>query len=62
MFQQQIAPRDEAVKAEAERDPRARLLMTQPGVGPITSLAYVLTMGDVGRFARAANKWPAIWA
>jgi transposase len=52
MFQQQIAPRDEAVKAEAERDPRARLLMTQPGVGPITSLAYVLTMGDVGRFAR----------
>ena len=26
--------------------------MTQPGVGPITSLAYVLTMGDVSRFAR----------
>jgi transposase len=52
MFDQQIAPLDAAVKAEAERDPRARLLMTQPGVGPITSLAYVLTMGDVSRFAR----------
>ncbi len=26
--------------------------MTQPGVGPITSLAFVLTMGDVARFPR----------
>ena len=52
MFDQQIAPLDAAVKAEAERDARARLLMTQPGVGPITSLAYVLTMGDVSRFPR----------
>jgi len=26
--------------------------MTQPGVGPITSLAFVLTMGDVNRFPR----------
>ena len=26
--------------------------MTQPGVGPITSLAFVLTIGDVGRFPR----------
>ena len=24
--------------------------MTQPGVGPITSLAYLLTIGDVSRF------------
>ncbi|HEY1262089.1 MAG TPA: IS110 family transposase [Terriglobales bacterium] len=52
MFHQQIAPLDEAVKAEAERDAQSRLLMTQPGVGPITALAYVLTMGDVRRFAR----------
>jgi transposase len=29
---------------------RARLLMTQPGVGPITSLAFVIAMGDVTRF------------
>jgi transposase len=26
--------------------------MTQPGVGPITSMAFVLTMGDVNRFQR----------
>ena len=31
-------------------NPQARLLMTQPGVGPITALAFVLTIGDVTRF------------
>jgi transposase len=43
---------DQAVKKAAEENERARLLMTQPGVGPITSLAYVLTLGDVTRFQR----------
>jgi len=43
---------DMAVMEAAEKDARARLLMTQPGVGPITSLAFVLTMGDVSRFQR----------
>ena len=52
MLDQQILPLDEAVKAEALRDKMALLLQTQPGVGPITSLAYVLTMGDVSRFPR----------
>jgi len=52
MLDQQIEPLDEAVKAEAQRDKMALLLQTQPGVGPITALAYVLTMGDVRRFAR----------
>jgi Transposase IS116/IS110/IS902 family len=28
------------------------LLMTRPGVGPITSMAFVLTIGDVSRFLR----------
>ena len=41
---------DQAVAKAAEEHPQARLLMTQPGVGPITSLAYVLTIGDVSRF------------
>jgi transposase len=36
----------------AWKNEKARLLMTQPGVGPITSLAFTLTMGDVGRFQR----------
>jgi transposase len=52
MLDQQIEPLDMAVKAEAQRDKMALLLQTQPGVGPITALAYVLTMGDVTRFPR----------
>lgn len=43
---------DIAVERAAEENPHARLLMTQPGVGPITSLAFVLTLGDVSRFKR----------
>jgi transposase len=43
---------DQAVAEAAEKDEKARLLMTQPGVGPITSMAFVLTMGDVARFRR----------
>ncbi len=49
---QQIAPLDQAVAAAAEQNPNARLLMTQPGVGPITALAFVITLGDVSRFPR----------
>jgi len=52
MLDAQIAPLDQAVAQSAENDERARLLMTQPGVGPVTALAYVLTMGDVHRFRR----------
>src|SRR6266550_963659 len=52
MLDQQIEPLDQAVKAEAQRDKMALLLQTQPGVGAITALAYVLTMGDVSRFPR----------
>ena len=48
----QIAQLDEAVKGAAVEHPQAQLLMTQPGVGPITALAYVITMGDVRRFPR----------
>lgn len=43
---------DQAVREAAEKNEKAQLLMTQPGVGPITSLAFVLTMGDVNRFQR----------
>jgi transposase len=52
MLDQQIEPLDRAVAEAARRDKMARLLMTQPGVGPITALAFVLTMGDVSRFPR----------
>ena len=52
MFDGQVASLDLAVKAAAEKNENARLLMSQPGVGPVTSLAFVLTMGDVRRFPR----------
>jgi transposase len=48
----QIAPLDMAAKQAAEQHEPARLLMTQPGVGPITALAFALTIGDASRFRR----------
>src|SRR5438128_1940719 len=53
MLNQRIGQLDTAVQHAAEENPQARLLMTQPGVGPNTALAYVLTLGDVSRFPRA---------
>lgn len=41
-----------AVECAAYANERALLLMTQPGVGLITGLAFVLTMGDVSPFKR----------
>ncbi len=52
MLNEQVGKLDQAVQHAAEEHPQARLLMTQPGVGPNTALAYVLTIGDVTRFAR----------
>jgi transposase len=52
MLDEQIALLDQAVMKAAEENEKAKLLMTQPGVGPVTSLAFVLTMGDVNRFQR----------
>jgi transposase len=39
-----------AVQQEAENRPEARLLMTHPGVGPVTALAFVLIVGNPERF------------
>ena len=52
MLHEQIGKLDGAVQQAAEEHPQAKLLMTQPGVGPNTALAYVLTIGDVTRFPR----------
>ena len=46
-----IEEMDRAVKAEAARRAEAVRLMEQPGVGPVTALAFVLTIGPVERFA-----------
>ncbi|PYU22665.1 MAG: IS110 family transposase [Acidobacteria bacterium] len=44
---------DGAVIQEAEKRPAAMRLMTQPGVGPVTALAFVLTIGPVERFQKS---------
>ncbi len=46
----QIEELDKAVKLAAGQNPQAKLLMTQPGVGAVTALAFVLTIGEVSRF------------
>ena len=52
----QIGELDEAVATAAEQNPHSRLLMTQPGVGQITALAFVLAIGDVSRFQRSKQQ------
>ena len=49
---EQIRPLDAAVERAAFAHEPARLLMTQPGVGAITALAFVMTIGDANRFQR----------
>jgi transposase len=46
-----IAELDRAVMEEAQRREDAVLLMTHPGIGPVTSLAFVLAIGPITRFA-----------
>ena len=41
---------DERIAAAADADPRARLLLTHPGVGPLTALITVLVLGPPRRF------------
>jgi transposase len=48
-----IAELDRAVLEEAQRREAAVLLMTHPGIGPVTALAFVLAIGPVTRFPRS---------
>ena len=45
-----IAKLTQAIEQEAEKCPQARRLMTHPGVGALTALAFVLMIGDAERF------------
>lgn len=47
-----ITALDAAVSQEAHSRPAVRRLMTHPGVGPVTALAFVLTLGPPERFRR----------
>ena len=47
----EIGKLDRRVAEEARQRPEAVRLMTHPGVGPVTALAMVLTLGPAQRFA-----------
>jgi transposase len=49
----EIRELDQRVAEEARQRPKAVQLMTHPGVGPVTSLAMVLTLGPAERFESA---------
>jgi transposase len=52
-LQGSVTQLDQAVEQAAQNQPLAVRLMTHPGVGPITSLAFVLTLGPIERFERS---------
>jgi transposase len=45
-----IAELSQAIEREVKKCPAAQQLMTHPGVGPLTALAFVLIIGDAKRF------------
>src|ERR1700722_9254624 len=49
----QFAQLAKAVAQAAKANPQAVLLMSQPGVGPVTALAFAVTIGEVSRFERS---------
>ena len=49
-FDPSIDQLSQVIKQEAEQIPEVKRLMTHPGVGPITALAFVLIIGTPDRF------------
>jgi transposase len=49
-IEKQIAELEQKLKAEAQSDERVQRLLTHPGVGLLTSLCIVHTLGEVSRF------------
>ena len=47
---QEITKLEAALRKEANRDKKAKLLLTHSGIGSLTALAVVHTLGDVNRF------------
>ena len=54
-LQQRIRPIDLELRPLASSDPRARLLSTIPGVGPLISLTFATEIGEVSRFSSPAK-------
>jgi transposase len=54
-LREQIATFDKEVRALAKKDPTCRPLMSVPGIGVVSVLAYVSTIEDPARFARSRS-------
>lgn len=52
VLQTRVRQLDRQIQEWARQDPQARRVMTIPGLGPITSLYLVLTLGPPSRFPR----------
>lgn len=46
---------DGEVRERASQSPACRVLMTAPGVGPVTALAFAATIDDPARFAKSRS-------
>jgi len=56
---EQIRELDKKIEAlSRERYPESQLLRTVPGIGPLTSLTYVLTIDDANRFSKSRQVGP----
>jgi transposase len=54
-LQKRIGPIDSELAPIARSDPRAALLQTIPGVGPLIGLTFASEIGEVSRFSSAAK-------
>ena len=54
-LREQIAVFDKAIRTVARSHSACRLLMSVPGIGVLSSLAYVSTVEDPGRFSRSRS-------
>jgi transposase len=52
-LREQIAVFDVAIQRRVKADQTSRLLMTVPGIGALSALAFVSTIEDPGRFSRS---------
>jgi transposase len=50
---EKIKEMDRSLKIKAQKNEAARLLMTAPGVGPVTALSYLATLEDPSRFKKS---------
>jgi len=51
----QIEPLTKRIKNLADKDPMAKLLMTIPGIGPLTAMFIIAEIEDISRFASYRN-------